>query len=248
MSKYIACWSGGKDSTASIILAHEYGEPIDEIIFSEVMFDEKISGEPPEHIEFIQKTIKRFQEWGYKVTVLHSEKTYTSLFYHVISRGKHKGMVQGFPMRGKCCINDRCKTRPIHKYMKNYTDVVYYVGIAVDEPKRLARLKPDCVSLLVKYNRTEQQAHDLCKEYGMLSPWYKYSKRCGCWFCPNAKDEELRYIRKAHPELWEKLVEMEQTPNMAGYCWDILHKVRIADKEKLFSDEEYFFNMDAYNG
>ena len=25
--KYIATWSGGKDSTASIILAHEHNEP-----------------------------------------------------------------------------------------------------------------------------------------------------------------------------------------------------------------------------
>ena len=41
--KYIASWSGGKDSTASIILAHEHNEPLDLIIFSEVMFDENIS-------------------------------------------------------------------------------------------------------------------------------------------------------------------------------------------------------------
>ena len=33
--KYIASWSGGKDSTASIILAHEHNEPLDLIIFSE---------------------------------------------------------------------------------------------------------------------------------------------------------------------------------------------------------------------
>lgn len=49
--KYIASWSGGKDSTASIILAHEHNEPLDLIIFSEVMFDENISGELPEHID-----------------------------------------------------------------------------------------------------------------------------------------------------------------------------------------------------
>lgn len=43
--KYIASWSGGKDSTASIILAHEHNEPLDLIIFSEVMFDENTSGD-----------------------------------------------------------------------------------------------------------------------------------------------------------------------------------------------------------
>ena len=41
--KYIASFSGGKDSAATIILAHENNEPLDEIIFSEVMFDENIN-------------------------------------------------------------------------------------------------------------------------------------------------------------------------------------------------------------
>ena len=49
--KYIASWSGGKDSTASIILAHEHNEPLDLIIFAEVMFDNETSGELPEHIQ-----------------------------------------------------------------------------------------------------------------------------------------------------------------------------------------------------
>ncbi len=34
-------WSGGKDSTASIILAHIHHLPITEIVFCEVMFDKK---------------------------------------------------------------------------------------------------------------------------------------------------------------------------------------------------------------
>lgn len=50
---YICSCSGGKDSVATIILAHEKGYPLDEVIFSEVMFDENISGELPEHIDFI---------------------------------------------------------------------------------------------------------------------------------------------------------------------------------------------------
>lgn len=62
MKKYIASFSGGKDSTASVILAHENGDPLDLIIFSEVMFDEGISGEPPEHMEFIKsKCIPLFE-------------------------------------------------------------------------------------------------------------------------------------------------------------------------------------------
>ena len=35
--EYIASFSGGKDSAATIILAKEHGEPLNEIIFSEVI-------------------------------------------------------------------------------------------------------------------------------------------------------------------------------------------------------------------
>lgn len=62
--KYIASWSGGKDSTASIILAHEHNEPLDLIIFSEVMFDKNISGELPEHIFLLKTNVFRCLKVG----------------------------------------------------------------------------------------------------------------------------------------------------------------------------------------
>lgn len=44
----IASCSFGKDSIATILLALEHGEPLDRVVFSEVMFDHerKISGIP----------------------------------------------------------------------------------------------------------------------------------------------------------------------------------------------------------
>ena len=74
--KYIARWSGGKDSTASIILAHLNNEPLDTIIFAEVMYDKNrgISGENPNHIHFIKNVAKPlFESWGYEVLILHSD-------------------------------------------------------------------------------------------------------------------------------------------------------------------------------
>ena len=107
--KCIASWSGGKDSTASIILAHEHKEPLDLIIFSEVMFDENVSGELPEHIDFIKnKAIPVFENWGYEVKILHSGKTYMDCFRHIATKGKRIGRKLGFPMTGKCLINRDC--------------------------------------------------------------------------------------------------------------------------------------------
>lgn len=47
--KHVAACSFGKDSIATVILAREHNEPLDEVIYCEVMFDDEISGEVPEH-------------------------------------------------------------------------------------------------------------------------------------------------------------------------------------------------------
>lgn len=136
--KYVASCSFGKDSLASVILAHEHGEPLDEIIYCEVMFSKEISGEVPEHRDFIYNTaIPKLEAWGYKVTVIRGEVTYLDSFNHLLVRGKSQGMKRGFPSFVGCSISRDCKTRPIERYWKAQIgdNVEQYVGIAIDEPE-----------------------------------------------------------------------------------------------------------------
>ena len=181
--KYIASWSGGKDSTASILLAHEHNEPIDLIIFSEVMFDKTTSGELPEHIDFVKnKAIPIFESWGYETKILHADKTYMDCFHHRTVRGKNIGNKKGFVMSGHCDVQRDCKLKPIREYWKNQSeDIVQYIGIAIDEHKRLERIAEtkNELSLLEKYGYTEQMAYDLCKKYDLLSPIYEFAPRGG---------------------------------------------------------------------
>lgn len=121
--KYVASCSFGKDSLASIILAHEHGEPLDEIVYCEVMFSKEISGEIPEHQDFIYNTaIPKLEAWGYKVTVIRGPKTYLDCFYRVIEKPTknqaNKGKRKGFVMVGHCDVQRDCKIRPIEKYFK----------------------------------------------------------------------------------------------------------------------------------
>ena len=243
--KYIASFSGGKDSTATIILAHENNEPLDEIIFSEVMFDENISGELPEHIEFVKNVcIPLFKKWGYNTKILHSGITYMDCFNRVAKRSKvpeRNGKRYGFPMAGRCIINRDCKVRAIQDYFKDkdMAKITQYIGIAIDEPKRLKRLSgTNKISLLEKYGYTEKMAFELCKKYGLLSPSYSFATRGGCWFCPNARDGELRHLRDNHPELWERLLKLEDEPDKVGYCFNALTKTSIHQKERQFSNED----------
>lgn len=222
---YISSWSGGKDSTATIILAHIHNEPLDKIIMSEVMFDKKrnISGELPEHIEWIHNTaIPQFNQWGYKVEIIKSNKDYLDLFYSVCKKTKYPeriGKYQAFPIGGRCVINRDLKVKPIIDYCKNIQQsIVQYLGIAIDEPRRLEKLKgTNKISLLEKYQLTETQAFELCKQYNLLSPIYKINTRGGCWFCPNQRNEELAYLIKNHPELWNELKMLSKEENLISY-------------------------------
>ena len=95
--KYIASCSFGKDSLATVILAKEHGEPLDEIVYCEVMFDDHISGEIPEHRRFIYDVaVPKLDGWGIKTVVLRSKNTYVSSFKREIKSGKN--MVYVIPL------------------------------------------------------------------------------------------------------------------------------------------------------
>lgn len=201
--KYIASWSGGKDSTASIILAHEHGEPLELIIFSEVMFDENISGELPEHIDFIKnKAIPVFEGWGYSVELLRSEKTYMDCFHHRTIRGKNAGMKKGFVMSGHCDVQRDCKLRPIRQFFRRQKEFTQYIGIAKDEPGRMDRIVKagNKVSLLEKYGYTEQMAFDLCRKYDLLSPIYESAPRGGLLVLPERQVCTTEAFEDAPPQ------------------------------------------------
>ena len=109
---YIASCSFGKDSIATILLALENGEPLDRVVFAEVMFDHSrgISGELPEHIEWVYSTaIPKLETMGVKVDVVRPKNDYLRLFYRRKSeRAKNKeniGKLQGFLIGGKCGLN-----------------------------------------------------------------------------------------------------------------------------------------------
>ena len=87
--KYFASCSFGKDSVATVLLAIENNEPLDGILFNEIVFDHKrnISGEIPEHIEWVYNTaIPTFERMGVPTKVIKSEKDYM-YFFHKHRRG-----------------------------------------------------------------------------------------------------------------------------------------------------------------
>ena len=232
---YIASCSFGKDSIATILLALENNEPLDRVVFAEVMFDheKEISGEIPEHIQWVYDTaIPKLESMGVKVDVVKDKQDYKSFFTNAVG-GKFKGFLYGFPIGGKCVINRNCKIRPIKSYYKQFKgyEIVQYVGIAKDEPKRLSRLKSNQVSLLDRYGYTESMAMNKCKDYGLVSPIYENGSRGGCWFCMNASIQLYSLLRMKHPELWGELRELSKTPNLCSYGFKYGKTLQQVEKE-----------------
>ena len=179
------------------------------------MFDEEISAELPEHEEFIHtKAIPLLRErYGIKTTIVQATETYCSRFFTVYKdRSKKKGQIYGFPMRQGAWCNSHLKVRPINKWQKAAGEYTTVVGIAADEPKRINRkTERDNLLPLVKYGITEAEAFKICERGGCLSPAYNNGRtRLGCWFCHNQRINELRRLRKEHPELWKRLLALDE--------------------------------------
>lgn len=235
--KHIASCSFGKDSIATVLLAIEHGEPLDEVVYCEVMFDDRISGEIPEHIDFIRdKAIPTFERYGVRTRILRSEWSYMKHFTRIVTRGANQGKICGFPLCGTCSICRDCKLPPIRQYIRTLPpDTVQYIGIAKDEQERLLRLDGHRISLLDKYGYTEQDAKELCARHDLLSPIYSFTSRGGCWFCPNAKEKELRHLYDHHKDLWQKMLDLQAMPNK---CTELFNRTM------RFSDIDYQFRFE----
>ena len=236
--KYVASCSFGKDSLATILLALEHGEPLDEVVYCEVMFDEATSGEVPEHWDFIyDRAIPFLKENGIKTVVLKSQNTFISSFYRVCKKGANAGKINSWPLCGRCCIQRDCKLPPINAYKKALGGaVVQYIGIANDEQERLSRLEQGkTVSLLQRYRKTEADAVEICRKAGLYSPIYTFTQRNGCFFCPNAPLRELRHLYDHHPELWSRLMECQRAPNKATERFN--RQYRIDELDARFENE-----------
>lgn len=242
---YIASCSFGKDSIATLLIALEHNEPINEVIFSEVMFSETISGEIPEHINFINNiAIPYFEAKGLKITKLRAKKNYIDCFMHL---NKKRNKYQGFPLPKKCKIKSELKIAPIKSYLvklKKIYNVIEYIGITADEPQRFSSLNANKISLLKNYGITQKKSREISEKKGLLSPVYKYSTRQGCWFCPNSPTREMARIKTTYASYWDELHKLSKVTNTIGICFK--YNLTFEDVEKQINRYLYFKEKEIF--
>lgn len=217
--KHILFLSFGKDSTATLIEVLKRKLPLDEVVYVDIRFDERISGEHPAMAEWIPtaETILK-EKFDISVKWLTAKVTFKEQFYKIKQKGKHIGDNYGFPYIVGSWCNSRLKVEVINDYINSLHDsVCEYVGIAFDEPLRYERLqkksnnKISYRSVLFENRITEKQAFEICKEYGLVSPVYSRGGfRGGCWFCVKQCMADLYELYKFYPDYFNMLLKLEK--------------------------------------
>lgn len=219
-------FSGGKDSMATCILAKEMGYKIDGIIMAQMMFSHKlgISAEHPVHQKWLDEVaLPAVQEMlGVPVTVVRSSKDFFDVFYHTVKRSKYPeriGRYSGFPIASTCAIRRDLKIAPMNEWLKKNKDSLKILGLASDEVVRLNRMhkRDNEVSILEHLGITERNAFEICRNKGLLSPYYDLGfKRQGCWFRPNSTLKQFKFIKDFYPECWENLRRLSKESNLVS--------------------------------
>lgn len=202
--KYIASFSGGKDSMAMILLILEKKLQLDEIVFIDTGLE---LGETYNFIKVFERKI------GFPITRIKSKKTFEEYFYTKKKKGKNKGQIYGWPYTAgfNSWCNDRLKIKVFNKYLKTIKEeYIVYLGIAADELSRLKKLQPNRRALLAELGMTEKDCLEYINKKGFRNPLYWKFERLGCYLCPKQNNNALRSLRRHYPYLWEKMLRMDK--------------------------------------
>ncbi len=207
MSTVKISWSGGKDSTASVILHSQSGD-ICKIVYYIPMLTDCIPLIRKAHYDFIQAAVDRFTGFGMPCYQAHG-MTYWDHVNRFLTKGPRKGQIMGYGLGyGFCLFRDYSKRRALNGVNVGYFDYLD-IGIAADECSRYGQLTKEKRSILVERHVTEARAKEICIEHGLLSPIYKDVGRDGCVICPNAGPPVIQQWARDYPQGVEILKHIE---------------------------------------
>lgn len=198
--KHIVSLSGGKDSTAMLLLMLEKDMKIDDIVFCDTGL------EFPEMYEHLVKLIKYTHR---NITILKNDKSFEYYLLHHLRKNGKKGY--GFPyFRNRWCTTI-FKRDPMIKHCKGNIE---YHGIAYDERDRIKKNQDRGRIIkypLVDWKLTEKDCLEYCYSKGFnWNGLYELTDRVGCWACPLCNIKHLKMIYEKYPEKFKLLKEWEK--------------------------------------
>lgn len=194
-------FSGGKDSTAMLLMMLEKNIPVDRIICVDTT----------KEFPAMYRHIAKIQEY---ISPMEIEIVKIDFDYwfgkHVKKKGRIGEIGYGWPnMLNRWCTSLK---RDAIKKLKNKYDVNFH-GIAYDERQRCYKNKTNEIIKypLVDWKMTESDCLGYCYAKGF--DWeglYEKFVRVSCWCCPLSRMGELCTLYQEFPELWVKLQEMDK--------------------------------------
>lgn len=215
----------------------ERGIPIHSIIFFDTGWE---FPEMYDHIDLVEKNL------GIKIWRLQSRLPFEYWTFHrpiIARKGPMKGKINrigyGWPSPSRRWCT-RQKADALDYFSSPIPNTVQCIGFAANETQRGIPYgkKPHEVRFPLKeWGVTETDSLQYCYDKGYhWGGLYKHFKRLSCFCCPLQRIGELRSLRKYHPALWQKLLDMDKArPDHNGGFKD--YKT-VLDFEKRFADED----------
>lgn len=222
-----------------LLLMVEQGMPIDMVVTADTGME---FPEMYRHWDQVEQYLLR--KCDLKLTILrHPEGFERMMFDRPVNRAEEWQHVTpygyGWPgiKKGRWCTG-QLKTHLINKavsQLRKTHKIFHYIGIAADEPERIkGEHYPLC-----DWGITEAQALQICYDRGF--DWgglYEIYHRCSCWCCPFQRIDELRKLRRHHPQFWAKLLDMDDRA-LAQFGHNALGRFKghwtVAELEERFS-------------
>ena len=247
--------SGGKDSTAMLLMLLERGEPIADIVFFDTGWE---FPQMYEHLDWLENNT------GRKITRLRprlpvgvvTDKTPLDWMFSefpVVKRGTDQPHMigRGWPasMR-RWCTGRKQESLRAHLLALTHRSgfalpLKQCIGFAADEVQRLdGPTKKDGTYYVQRYplmewGVTEADALAYCQKRGYH--WrglYKHFSRVSCFCCPLQSLDDLRILRGVYPELWHRMRKMDDwlSENAKGRRFN--HAPSVAALEARFAAED----------
>jgi len=210
--------SGGKDSTAMLLMMLEKKIRVDYIVY----FD---------------------TEWEFPEMYKHLDKLEKYIGRKIVRLKYKTSFDEGFKKYGFASFNRRwCtshKIDTINKFCNKHKPFIQWIGYSYDERKRIKKTIGYCYPL-VDWKVTEEDALEYCYKKGFdWSGLYKKYKRVSCWNCPLQSLSDLKALWRYFPELWVMLIKMQDQSE-----WQFRKDYTLEQLDERFRREESYYQLE----
>jgi hypothetical protein len=210
----------GVNSTALLVL-----KELGKVDFESVVFSDT-GGEHPETYEFLDRVIRPYCD-KLGVELFYIKRDGQPLYETYLEK-------RIIPTRMYRHCSDKFKIQPLKKFaMSNYPnqDIQFIIGFCKGEEHRAEKF---CLSKfasfpLIDLGIDREGCKQLIKDAGLPVPI-----KSGCYFCPHTRVKNWKWLKRTHPELFNKAIKLEQNcmryPDLTLHQGSSLEKV-VSKKE-----------------